>query len=308
MSNDKTYIHKDGWLYGPIERFQPKDKTYQVQWEYMTLKLPKYRWTGPALPDWKEMVEGVDFEIENQFWTGSFWCSREHLVDGIVKPGTKLRSIAIPILQNQPEDSAPTRFTDPYILFDGPYKVSEDAEEYLANIPSMIGMSASGSTKAAAFQELMKSFAVQLAYNSGISSKELLELQSPIPLQQSHSSESDYMLRSERTEAARKRIQESILSYHYNSFIGTRSSCHDWLPFDKISDDEKELVYACMTDYAEQRLALRDASPSTRGEKLYREVRAIERTPDKKDDFNLIIKEVTIYVLDHGWEGKRNRV
>ena len=49
---------------------------------------------------WKEgqhLQEGEGFEIEDQFWNGSDWWPTKHLVNRTAKPGTKLRSIAIPI-------------------------------------------------------------------------------------------------------------------------------------------------------------------------------------------------------------------
>lgn len=43
--------------------------------------------------------------------------------------------------------------------------------------------------------------------------------------------------------------REAILEFNYNSFIGTRFTCEDWIPWEEVSKDQKDLIYACMGDY-----------------------------------------------------------
>lgn len=74
---DKIFIYHEGYVYGPCEFDKPEPEKYPGHivdhdycshidvWKTLTRKLPKYKWTGPPLEDWKEMIEGKDFEFVN---------------------------------------------------------------------------------------------------------------------------------------------------------------------------------------------------------------------------------------------------
>jgi hypothetical protein len=113
MSNDKIFIHKDKWLYGPVSQEKPdcfradeSDEDCPECWAYYKniVALPKYRWTGPALPDWKEVVLDKDFELTqcdcDKYMSGKRKCDR---TDGPFR--APLCSIAIPLQQSQPAES-----------------------------------------------------------------------------------------------------------------------------------------------------------------------------------------------------------
>jgi hypothetical protein len=72
----------------------------------------------------------------------------------------------------------PTRYFK--IVFDGPFKVykdNPDKTEYVAILNNFPGMVVSGNSKREAWQEMITSIKVLLAYNSGISADELKELE-----------------------------------------------------------------------------------------------------------------------------------
>lgn len=58
-----TYYHYQGFVYGPIRKRHYNNGMLK---KVTILAQPKYKWTGPPLEDWKEMIEGKDFHIVNK--------------------------------------------------------------------------------------------------------------------------------------------------------------------------------------------------------------------------------------------------
>lgn len=86
----------------------------------------------------------------------------------------------LPPLQESPVSGKEERIKKITVEFDGPFEVDHTSglQQVIAMIPALPGMVVSGETKQEAWKELITSLKVLIAYNSGITSAELKELDS----------------------------------------------------------------------------------------------------------------------------------
>lgn len=127
MNKTYDYIHAEGVIREKATMIDPGDnwpRGDDAVWEHdkvIDMKARKREYdqhiaslkTYPVSPSlrelWggdREVVEGKDFEIEDQFWTGIAWWPTKHLVNRKAKEGTKLRTIAVPLPAEAPYNAA----------------------------------------------------------------------------------------------------------------------------------------------------------------------------------------------------------
>lgn len=63
-----TYYHYQGFVYGPSSKPQSWFYGEEHKFKEYALSLPKYKWRGQRLEDWKEMIEGKDFELDSPLY------------------------------------------------------------------------------------------------------------------------------------------------------------------------------------------------------------------------------------------------
>lgn len=97
MENPEAHYQRTGKLYSGDEMRQLKKQIAASK---------EYPISGPHNFKEGEVYEyEKDFKIEEQFWEGTSWLPTKHLVNCKVKEGTKTRTIAIPLPQEQPKET-----------------------------------------------------------------------------------------------------------------------------------------------------------------------------------------------------------
>lgn len=78
---NNTFYYYQGFVYGPCDPVQGIENDWHLQQHVKVLT--KYKWTGPAKPDWTTLIEGKDFQLApcdcDKYVNGHTVCGRTDL-------------------------------------------------------------------------------------------------------------------------------------------------------------------------------------------------------------------------------------